>query len=141
MNILLVALLMGGAYVMAESGSTFIAVLLVVLAVLMLLGGSSSKSGGSAPNVSIHEPYGPEGPIIVENKLPDIPSRIDMKFKTNWHEYQGFEYAMMNAGSAVNNMGNFFTKLFFRPRRHAPAPSGGDDADHGGGHGGHGGHH
>lgn len=130
MNILLVVALLAGAFVTEQMGLTFLAILFVLLAVLMFLTGSgSSSSSGSHPNVNITEPFGPEGPIVVENKVPDVPYPLYLKMKHDWHDYRQFEYSFFNFGSAAHNMGHFLYRLIAGPRKKAE----GEDDD-GGGH-------
>ncbi len=115
MNLTLLLVLLAGAFFAAQAGLMFVALLLLAIAVLVALtgsgsGGSSSHGQGGA-NVNITEPYGPEGPIVVENKMPDMPYQVFLKLKHDWHDYRQFEYSMFNWGSAWNNMGNFLWKL------------------------------
>ena len=115
MDLILVIALLAGAFVSEQMGLTFVAVLLVALAVLMLLSGSasgsSSGSRGAPPNVNITEPYGPDGPIIVENKVPDVPYPLMLKLKHDWHDYRQFEYSFMNFGSSMHNLGHFLYQM------------------------------
>ncbi|MBI5225815.1 hypothetical protein HY994_01080 [Candidatus Micrarchaeota archaeon] len=112
MNLVLIVLLLGGAFIFEQMGLTFVAILLVILTVLLLVTGSGSDSGhGSKQNVNITEPFGPDGPIVVENKVPDVPYPLMLKLKHDWHDYRQFEYSFMNFGSSMNNLGNFFWML------------------------------
>ncbi len=121
MNIILVLALLAGAFFSEQMGLTFVAVLLVLMAALVLFtGGSRSGSGGNAhPNVNITEPFGPEGPIVVENKVPDVPYPLMLKLKHDWHDYRQFEYSFMNFGSAAHNVGHFLYQLItgHRPKK------------------------
>ncbi|MBI2445619.1 hypothetical protein HYV43_04490 [Candidatus Micrarchaeota archaeon] len=112
MNLLLVAALAAGAFITEQMGLTFVAILMLILAVLVLLTGSGSGSGhGENPNVNITEPFGPEGPIVVENKVPDVPYPLLLKLKHDWHDYRQFEYSFFNFGSSMHNVGNFIWQL------------------------------
>ncbi len=111
MNIVLIIALLAGAFFTEQMGLTFVAILLVILAVLMMLTGGTSTSSGHPSNVNITEPYGPDGPIVVENKVPDVPYPLMLKLKHDWHDYRQFEYSFMNFGSAMHNVGNFLWQL------------------------------
>ncbi len=120
MNIILVLALLGGAFLTEQMGLTFLAVLFVLMAALMFLTGSGKPSGhGPHPNVNITEPYGPEGPIVVENKVPDVPYPLMLKLKHDWHDYRQFEYSFMNFGSAAHNVGHFLYQIItgHRPKK------------------------
>lgn|SRR3990167_9022273 len=108
-NTIILIGLLAISYVFFSSGMEFLALLMLVLAAMLFLSGSAQSS--ASPNVSVTEPFGPQGPIVVENKLPEIPERINFKIKPNWHEYMGFEYAMFNFGFAMNNLFHFFYNL------------------------------
>lgn len=130
MNIVLVGGLLAGAFLSEQAGLSFVAILLILLAVLVMLSGSGSSSqGGTHPNVNITEPFGPEGPIVVENKVPDVPYPLMLKLKHDWHDYRQFEYSFMNFGSAAHNIGHFFYRLF---TGHGTGRKSDDDDDHGG---------
>lgn len=112
MNLVLVLALLLGAFFAEQAGLSFAAVLLVLLAVLLLLGGAGGESSsGGAAKVKITEPYGPEGPIVVENKVPDVPYPLLLKLKHDWHDFRQFEYSFFNFGSAMHNLGHFFYQM------------------------------
>lgn len=129
MNIVLIGALLVGAFFAEQSGLTFVAVLLVLLSALVAFSGAGSSSAhGAQPNVKITEPFGPEGPIVVENKVPDVPYPLFLKMKHDWHDYRQFEYSFMNFGSAAHNIGHFIYRLFTGHGTGAKK----DDDDHGG---------
>ncbi len=112
MNLVLTIGLLAGAFLCEQNGLTFVAILLVILAVLLMLTGGSDSASGGHPKVNVTEPFGPDGPIVVENKVPDVPYPLMLKLKHDWHDYRQFEYSFMNFGSAMNNVGNFLWQLF-----------------------------
>lgn len=117
------------AYFLFVSGLEFLGLLALVIAALFFLTGSFQSQAAGPSNMKITEPFGPQGPIVVENKMPDIPPRINFKVKPNYHEYMGFEYAMFNWGTAWHNLGMFFYNLLSGSKTNKP-----EDDDHGGGH-------
>jgi len=130
MNLPLVLGLLLGAFFAEQSGLSFVAVLLILLALLMVFTGSGSSGQGSGhPNVNITEPFGPEGPIVVENKVPDVPYPLMLKLKHDWHDYRQFEYSFMNFGSAMHNIGHFIYRL---ATGHGTGKKPEGDDDHGG---------
>lgn len=113
MNFVLILVLAALGFVFLQSGLTFLAILVFALMVLLLLSASFSKKDVGPSNLKISEPYGPEGPIVVENKMPDVPKLIKFKLKNDWHDYRQFEYSFFNFGSAWHNVGNFLVQLIF----------------------------
>ena len=88
----------------------FVALLCVMLGVLSLF--VSGREAQSAGNVKISEPYGPQGPIIVEQKTPNMPKSIAIKVKPDWKDQVPFEYIIGNLGWVVDRFGHFFVSLF-----------------------------
>lgn len=113
MNLILLVVLGALAFFFLQSGLTFLAVLIFALMILALLSSGFSKQSGAPENLKISEPYGPEGPIVVENKMPDVPKLIKFKIKNDWHDYRQFEYSFFNFGSAMHNVGNFLVQWIF----------------------------
>ncbi|MBI5036015.1 hypothetical protein HZC09_01600 [Candidatus Micrarchaeota archaeon] len=114
MNVVLLVVLLGLSFFFLQTGYEFLALLTLVLAGMLFFVGSRKDESTS---VKITEPFGPQGPIVVENKMPDIPSGINFKIKDNWKEYMGFEYSFFNWGNAWHNVGHFLYRLFFPQRK------------------------
>jgi hypothetical protein len=102
MTMILSLLLFAAAYFLIEGGLQFVGILSAVIGVLLIFtsGGKKSHSG----NVSIHEPMGPNGPVVVEQKLPDIPAKMYVKVKPDWTDRVAFEYAMEHTGWVVDRI-------------------------------------
>ncbi len=103
---LLPLILFAAAYFLIEGGMQFLGILAAIIGFLLLI--ASSKKSSSA--ISIHEPMGPNGPIIVEQKLPPIPSSMKLKIKPDWEDRVTFEYAAQNTGWALDKI---FRWLFY----------------------------
>ena len=102
------------AYVLIEGGVPFVGFLAGMVGILLLLVGGR-KTGSSA--VNIHEPMGPNGPIVVEQKLPPIPAKMYLKVKPDWTDRATFEYAMEHTGWWVDKLFRWIFYVLAGPKK------------------------
>ena len=104
--------LFAAAYFLIEGGLQFVGILAAIIGVLLLLtGGGKSRSP-----VRIHEPMGPNGPVVVEQKLPPIPERMYLKVKPDWTDRVAFEYTMEHTGFWVDKLFRWLFYIFAGPK-------------------------
>lgn len=107
-------MLFAAAYFLMEAGLQFVALLSAIIgAMLLLTSGGKSNAGG----VTIHEPMGPNGPIVVEQKMPAMPSLIQLKVKPKWKDRASFEYIMEHTGWWVDKLFRWIAFLFFPKKK------------------------
>lgn len=99
MNLLMLVVLLGGAWFMLEAGYAFIAFLLFLISVLFSLSGSNAKNAApaSAPPA--------QRPVIVTTTGGEMPKQIKVAVKGAWGGTDEMEDFMTTIGQILNLFG------------------------------------